>query len=103
MKEKYVLRFEDGVTESAELAREVHVLLSTRRGSAPINREFGIDWGVLDEPIGEVPSDLMVQIMEQLEKFIPSLKCQKIECEFDAEKGKIVPTITLGRNMAYDG
>ena len=36
----------------AEVLQNVRTILSTRKGSVPLDRDFGISWEYLDRPIG---------------------------------------------------
>ena len=79
---------------------EANVLLSTRRGSIPLARDFGIDWDVLSEPVNDIPTDLAVQCMEQFETYIPELKVVSVKCEEASDQGYVKPIITLERNQS---
>lgn len=40
-----------GATGLVGLAQEVRTLLATRKGSVPLDRDFGVDWSFVDSPV----------------------------------------------------
>ena len=100
MMDNFTVQFTDSSDEYIELKRQANVLLSTRRGSIPLARDFGIDWDVLSEPVNDIPTDLAVQCMEQFETYIPELKVVSVKCEEASDQGYVKPVITLERNQS---
>ncbi len=98
----YIIR-SDELSETEDLYRRLNNLLSTRKDTMPINRDFGIDWNVLSKPLDEAESDFVVELMEQIEAYIPELKASDVEFEADPENGKLIPTITIERSEDNGG
>lgn len=102
MAEQYIIRSDD-LSETEDLYKQLNNLLSTRKGTIPINRDFGIDWNVLSQPLDEAESSFVVELMEQIEAYIPELKASEIEFTVEPENGKIIPTITIERSEQNGG
>ena len=46
-------RIQIGATGLAGLAQEIRMVLATRKGSVPLDRDFGLSWDHVDRPMGE--------------------------------------------------
>ena len=46
----YEILFQGDLQEDERLQRDFRVLLATRAGSQPVDRDLGIDWSCLDGP-----------------------------------------------------
>lgn len=66
-------------TEYAEeLTRTLTTLFATRAGSQPADRDFGIDWSLLDE-IPEVAESLFaLEAIKKVEKYEPRVEVSDI-------------------------
>lgn len=102
MAESYIIRSSE-LSETEDLYKQLCNLLSTREGTIPINRDFGLNWNVLSKPIDEAESDFVVELMEKIETFIPELRASEVDFESDAEEGKLIPVITIERSGTNGG
>ena len=57
----------------------VRLILSTPKGSVPLDRDFGVDWSIVDRPAGEVSQTLKAYIASQIQKYEPRVKIKKVE------------------------
>lgn len=101
--DRYIIQFEEEDDENTELLRQAYVLMSVRKGSIPIDRDFGINMDILSEPVSDLETDLMTELLEQFEKYIPELKVVSVEISDLDDQGMIKPVITLERNTSYGG
>lgn len=62
----------------AELDRSLALLLSTREGTLPLDREFGINMDFLDLPPETAKSLYVAEITKKVAKFIPSVRVQEV-------------------------
>lgn len=63
---------------AAELTRTLTTLFATRAGSQPADRDFGIDWGLLDE-LPEVAESLFaLEAIKKAEKYEPRVEISDI-------------------------
>lgn len=75
-------------SEAEEIIQNVRTILLTYVGSVPLDRGFGIDNKIVDEPISVVRSRAVAEITEAINKFEPRAKVKK--CYFDGDiSGKL--------------
>ena len=104
MHEEYNIKFdfEENKEELKRIRKDLNTLLSTRRGSLATNRDFGISWSMLSETTPDAEQDLMIELVNQIETYIPEVTVQEVNFEVDSISGKLIPTITIERNDNYD-
>ncbi|MDL2279062.1 hypothetical protein LJC15_00160 [Desulfovibrio sp. OttesenSCG-928-G11] len=61
------------------LAQEVRIVMTTRKGSLPLDRDFGIDFTVIDQPINRVLPVYVAEVARQIEKYVPRVKVLSVE------------------------
>ena len=66
---------EDEVTE---VLQNVKTVLSTVQGTVPLDRDFGINQKILDQPINTAQARMNAAIVEAINKFEPRAKVRKI-------------------------
>ena len=69
----------------AELDRQLALLLSTREGTMPLDREFGLNMDFVDMPPEVAKSLYTAEVTEKVAKFIPTVKVREITWESAAE------------------
>ena len=85
----------ENVENEAELSRTLSTLFSTRKGSQPADRDFGIDWGCLDE-VPEVAESLFyLEAMLKVEQYEPRVEIEDIK--FEHTQGCMIPHIYFTR------
>lgn len=87
------LKLGEEMKDSGRIYRNLTNLFSTRKGTIPINRDFGIDWSILAEPMDELESDFMAEAVAQVAKYVPEVTVEDIEFTYDHANGIAVPTI----------
>lgn len=85
-----------GATGSEEIVQNVRTIVSTALGSVPIERGFGIDYSVLDEPIPIAKAKMSALIVTAIRLYEPRAEVAKVEFQDDHNNGKLVPIITIG-------
>jgi len=81
-----------------EIFQNIKVIVTTRKGSVPLDRFFGLDMAFLDRPIPVAKVMAQAAVAEAIEKYEPRVKVEKIkwqETEFDAMIGRLAPAITV--------
>ncbi|MBQ8143548.1 MAG: hypothetical protein IJ042_01980 [Butyricicoccus sp.] len=61
-----------------EIDRAVSLLLQTRIGSVPLDREFGIEMDFVDRPIPVTKTLYTAEVTEKISKYIPEVRVQDI-------------------------
>ena len=81
-----------------DIRRCIENLYSTRAGSQPLDREFGIDYdGVLGMPTEVAKNQLALEIMDKTARYEPRVSVDFIDFVIDAASGKMIPTAHLGK------
>ena len=79
-------------TLEEEVYQNIRFLLSTQKGSVPLNREFGISLELLDNPTPVAKQKLIAEIISAIEKWEPRAKVTKIDFE-ETQEGKLKPQV----------
>jgi len=58
-------------SEVAEILQNVQTIISTVRGSVPLDREFGIDGRIIDMPIHQAQAHLSNDTFQQIKRYEP--------------------------------
>ena len=78
----------------AELDRQLALLLSTREGTMPLDRTFGINMDFLDLPIEAAKSLYAAEVTEKVSKFIPEVRVQEITWTSN-HSGQLSPKVVI--------
>lgn len=62
-----------------EIMQNVRMIFATRRGTVPLDRDFGLDHGVVDKPIDVAKVYLMVDAYQQIRKYEPRAWPERFE------------------------
>lgn len=91
-----------GATGLDGLEQEIRTLLSTRKGSVPLDRDFGLTWQYVDLPMPEAMPYMIAEIARQLEKYVPRIKVRDIRFQSDDPlEGILQPTVTVEIREKY--
>ena len=64
--------------KAASLDRQLALLLSTREGSMPLDREFGISMDFIDRPPEVAKSLYTAEVTKKVARFIPSVRVKEV-------------------------
>jgi phage baseplate assembly protein W len=84
--------------EYEEIAQNVRMILTTPKGSVPLDRSFGLDFKVLDQPTSRAQALLSAEIITQVSKYEPRANVSKVDWEHfpdEAGDGHIIPRVSL--------
>ncbi|MFC4102903.1 GPW/gp25 family protein [Paenibacillus xanthanilyticus] len=84
-----------GATGEEEILQCVRTIVSTVQGTVPLDRAFGIDGGVIDQPMTLAPALLAATIIQQVGLYEPRVTVKQVECRQGEVDGALVPIITL--------
>lgn len=85
----------DGV---AEVLQNVRVILTTRVGSVPMDRDFGVSWEMIDMRTPAAKAEMAAEIFDKIHKYEPRATISHlewVETAMDAMDGRIAPSVTL--------
>lgn len=92
-----------GATGLVQLMQEIRTVLSTRKGSVPLDRDFGLDWSILDSPMNAIKPRYVADVARQVEKYVPRVKV--VEVRFipggDAVDGIAHPVVRVSIRQEY--
>lgn len=78
----------------AELDRQMSLLLSTREGTMPLDREFGINMDFLDRPPEIAKSLYTAEVTKKVAAFIPTVRVREVTWR-RAEGGQLKPKVVI--------
>lgn len=79
--------------EAKSICQNVALIISTKKGSVPMYRGFGIPMKYLDRPMPEAKTLALSEITEAVEDFEP--RAEIVSVNFTEEAGKIIPTVEV--------
>ena len=78
----------------AELDRQLALLLSTREGTMPLDREFGLNMDFVDMPPEAAKSLYTAEITKKTAQFIPEVRVQSVQWTHGGE-GVFYPKVVI--------
>jgi len=78
----------------SDLDRRISLLLSTREGTVPLDREFGLNMDFLDSPSQTAKSLYAAEVTKKVARFIPEARVQSITW-IGEEMGKLTPKVVI--------
>lgn len=92
------LRFSEPDTVTSVL-QNIAIILTTRKGTVPLCRSFGLSHEFLDKPTPVAEMMLRVEIREAIEKWEPRARFVGVTFEEDIlQPGRSVPTVEVEIN-----
>lgn len=88
-----------GLTGIPEVMQNVRTILTTRRGTVPLDRNFGISFDFLDSPVNTTIAAAQQEIFMQLKKYEPRANLKEINWDTDVLSGQISPTVKVEVNL----
>ena len=89
-------------TEKAEILQNVRTILSTRKGTVPLDRDFGLSWDYLDAPIQVSAMMLRAEIIQALAEYEPRVTVKSVDFTQDKTAtmdGVLIPTVKVVLNI----
>lgn len=85
----------------SSVIQNIAIILSTRQGTVPMYREFGLPMQFIDKPIPVAKVLMISEITEAIAKFEPRAKLLNVTFEIDENvPGKLIPTVEVEINDA---
>ena len=81
-------------TTVEEVMQNVRMIVGVRKGTVPIDREFGLDATVVDKPMGAATALLSAQLAKDIPKFEPRARLVSLTTERTAD-GVLEPIIRI--------
>lgn len=78
-----------------EIHQNIRTILTTARGSVPLDRDFGLDISVIDLPIPLYEAKLTADIFDTIPKYEPRVKVIDVTYKHDALSGRSMPIVKV--------
>lgn len=81
-----------------EILQNVRTILATRKGTVPLDRDFGLSWDQIDRPTAVVMMQIRSEIVDAIEQYEPRARVESIEFDEDVEgvmDGRLMPRVTV--------
>ena len=85
----------------AEVIQNVRCILSTRKGSVPFDRAFGVSWDMLDRPLPVAKAMMIAAVVEAVQEYEPRAEVRGVKFNADggaAMEGVLDPVVTIEIN-----
>lgn len=95
---------EIGATGLRGLAQELRTAFATRKGSVPLDRDFGLSWDMIDLSLPESRPMLVAEIGRGLERCVPRIRVKSVTfrpAAPGAADGKLAPVVTVEIRKEY--
>lgn len=87
-----------GAQGMTEILQNVRTILSTVRGTVPLDRVFGVDQGLLDSPLPAARARLTGEIIAAVGKYEPRAEVVEVIYDGDGLEGKLTPKVRIKVN-----
>lgn len=78
-----------------EVLQNVATILSTRKGSVPLLRDFGLSQDFLDRPIEVAKTMIFAEVKEAIDLYEPRAEIVEMTFESDAQTGRLIPVVEV--------
>lgn len=82
-------------TTAEEILQNVYTIISTAIYSAPLFREFGMNYSFLDEPFMVAKAKMTAEIIEKVQKYETRVIVTKVEYEEEQMEGVLKPIVSI--------
>ncbi len=80
---------------AAEVAQNVRMILTTPVGTLPLDRRFGLDFSILDQPMERAKALLAVEIFQKLKRYEPRAELVRVRFSGDGPDGTLTPNVIV--------
>lgn len=84
--------------EFKEVLQNVAMIWSTPKGTVPLDRDFGLDWSIVDQPLPKAKALLISDGIAQTRKYEPRARITRVEWPQTARQsaeGVLYPILTV--------
>ena len=84
-----------GAQGNEEIYQNLRTLYTTPMGTVPFDREFGIDSGLLDNPMQIAQGKLIVEYIDKTRKYESRVNVKEVNFELDSKDGVLIPKVVI--------
>ena len=85
-----------GAKDVVEIIQNVRTIISTQKGTCPMDREFGLTREFLDTPMPGIRARAEQEVFLQVRKYEPRAEIREIDWIVDVLAGKVSPKLKVG-------
>ncbi|PKL00073.1 MAG: hypothetical protein CVV56_08135 [Tenericutes bacterium HGW-Tenericutes-1] len=89
------IKIDFGAIGAQEIMQNLSVLYSTPQGSVAFDREFGIDWSILDNPLPIARSLLISEYIIKTKKYEPRAEIVSIDFLNEDDEALLKPKVVI--------
>jgi len=78
-----------GLTGIEEIAQNIRLILSTPKGSIPLDRNFGINWDLIDKSFPATIQLLKAEVVKAVETYEPRVKVKEVKVKDATPDGRL--------------
>ncbi len=81
-----------------EILQNVRTIITTRKGSVPLDRDFGLPWDAVDQPLPVAQMLMRSEVIDAIERYEPRAKVTSVDFAEDVEgamDGVLKPIVTV--------
>ena len=80
----------------ADIDRQLNLLLTTRAGTMPLDRDFGLTMDYLDRPAPVAKSLYVAELVEKVGTFLPAIRVREVQWQAGAD-GRVLAKVVIDR------
>ena len=80
----------------ADIDRQLNPLLTTRAGTMPLDRDFGLTMDYLDRPAAVAKSLYVAELVEKVGTFLPAIRVREVKWQAGAD-GRVLAKVVIDR------
>lgn len=84
-----------------EIMQNIKTIVSTLKGTVPLDRSFGVNSDLIDMPMPKAQSRLTAEIVAAIEKYEPRCKVVKVTFTGDGIDGILIPKVRVKIDEQY--
>jgi len=89
--------FDFTAADDAEIYQNLKTLFTTPVGTVPLDRDFGVDFTVLDQPLPVARNKYSVELSEKVQRYEPRVTIKSLSFEYEELMGRAYPKVVVSR------
>ena len=92
-----VIIFDFTAVDEAEIYQNLKTLFTTPIGTVPLDRDFGIDFRILDQPLPVARNKYSIELSEKVQRYEPRVSIKALTFEYEELIGRMYPRVVVSR------
>ena len=90
-----IIECEHKTDKWADVLRCLQTLYGSRIGTLALDRDFGIDWSFLDQPMDVAKAMLEAELIMKTRKYEPRALVEQVKWDGDYISGQMIPKVVI--------